>query len=51
MDDYVHVAQGALKVNGIDVDEGDGIRFADEAKRRFGGWKNAEVLLSDLPAE
>jgi len=47
---YVHVARGSLKVNGMDVGAGDGIRVADESMLTFGNGNQAEVLLFDLPA-
>jgi redox-sensitive bicupin YhaK (pirin superfamily) len=46
---YVHVARGAVLVNGVELTAGDGARITDESEIRFGGAKQAEVLLFDLP--
>jgi quercetin 2,3-dioxygenase len=47
---YVHVARGALKVNGMKVQAGDGIKVVDEANLKFEGGEQAEVLVFDLPS-
>ncbi|HSC97221.1 MAG TPA: pirin family protein [Burkholderiales bacterium] len=46
---YLHVARGSLKVNGIELRDGDGAKIAGESKLELGEAKRAEVLLFDLP--
>ena len=46
---YVHVALGALSVNGVALKAGDAARIDDEAAVRLDGASGAEVLLFDLP--
>ena len=46
---YVHIARGAVKVNGIVLKGGDGAKIAGESKLEFSGEKQAELLLFDLP--
>jgi redox-sensitive bicupin YhaK (pirin superfamily) len=46
---YVHVARGALKLNGVDLKGGDGVKITGESKLEVGGAKQAELLLFDLP--
>jgi redox-sensitive bicupin YhaK (pirin superfamily) len=46
---YVHIARGAVKLNGIELKGGDGAKIAGESKLEFGGAKQAELLLFDLP--
>ena len=46
---YLHVAHGALTVNGIALKAGDAVRVDDEAAITLNGADNAEVLLFDLP--
>ena len=46
---YVHVARGAVKVNGVELKGGDGARIIEESEIGFSGAKQAEVLLFDLP--
>lgn len=48
---YVHVARGALKLNGVALEAGDGARVRDEARLRFDGGEDAEILLFDLRPE
>jgi redox-sensitive bicupin YhaK (pirin superfamily) len=45
----VHIARGAVKVNGVELKGGDGARFTGESKLEFSGAKQAELLLFDLP--
>lgn len=47
---YVHVARGALHVNGLALQAGDALRVADEAQLNFSNAQDAEVLLFDLCA-
>ena len=46
---YVHVARGALTVNGVAVEAGDAVRVDEEAQVSLDGAADAEVLLFDLP--
>ncbi len=46
---YVHVARGAVKVNGVELKGGDGVKVTEESEIGFSGAKQAEVLLFDLP--
>jgi len=46
---YVHVAHGAVKVNGIELKGGDGAKITGESKLEFSAAKQAELLLFDLP--
>lgn len=48
---YIHVARGAVSVNGMAVGEGDGIKIAEESHLRFENGRNAEILLLDLPPD
>ena len=45
---YVHVARGSLQVNGLPLDEGDGVRVRDEQRLDFAAGRSAEVLVFDL---
>jgi redox-sensitive bicupin YhaK (pirin superfamily) len=45
----VHVARGAVKVNGVELKGGDGAKIAEESELEFSGAKQAELLLFDLP--
>ena len=46
---YVHVARGAVKVNGVELKGGDGAKIVGENELEFRGAKQAELLLFDLP--
>ncbi len=46
---YVHLARGALTLNGQPMVAGDGVKIADEAALGFSNGHDAEVLLFDLP--
>ena len=46
---YLHVARGALKLNGIELKGGDGAKIAGESRLELGEARQAEVLLFDLP--
>jgi len=46
---YVHVARGAVTVNGTPLETGDGARISGEAKIKLTDGEAAEVLLFDLP--
>jgi len=45
---WVHVARGAVRVNGRDLTAGDGAALSDEAAVRVEGIDGGEVLLFDL---
>ncbi|MDA8256193.1 MAG: pirin family protein [Betaproteobacteria bacterium] len=45
---YVHVARGALQVNGTVMQAGDGARVRDAGTLAFEGGADSEVLLFDL---
>lgn len=47
---YVHVARGALEVNGVRLKAGDAIKIYKEASVSVGNASGAEILLFDLPA-
>jgi len=44
----VHVARGAVKVNGEVLGEGGGLAVSDETELKFEATKDSEVLLFDL---
>ena len=46
---YVHVARGAVTLNGVELNGGDGAKIAGENELKFSGPKQAELLLFDLP--
>ncbi|MHB8474332.1 MAG: pirin family protein [Gammaproteobacteria bacterium] len=46
---YVQVARGALLVNGVPMNAGDGARITDERRLDLQGAPQAEILLFDLP--
>ena len=46
---YVHVARGALEVNGAKLSAGDGAKVSNESRIALENAVNAEVLLFDLP--
>ena len=46
---YVHVASGAVKVNGTALKGGDGARIENESSIELKDAREAEVLLFDLP--
>ena len=45
---YVHVARGAVTVNGVVLNEGDAVKIENEPNVRIENGKQAEVLLFDL---
>ncbi|AOI71164.1 quercetin 2,3-dioxygenase [Burkholderia ubonensis] len=45
---YVHVARGALEVNGEPLESGDGVRIGGVASVALASGRDAEVLLFDL---
>jgi quercetin 2,3-dioxygenase len=46
---WVQVATGAVRVNGLDLAEGDGLALSDEPSVQLQGTGEAEILLFDLP--
>lgn len=46
---YIQVARGALRVNDVAMNAGDGARITDERQLDLRGAPQAEVLLFDLP--
>jgi quercetin 2,3-dioxygenase len=46
---YVHVARGAVRVNGVQLGAGDAAKIENETSIRIDGGDSAEVLLFDLP--
>ena len=46
---YVHVARGAVEVNGKKLKGGDGAKIVGENELKFSGAKQADLLLFDLP--
>ena len=47
---YVHLARGALTVNGRELKAGDALKITDLARIELGAGRDAEVLVFDLPA-
>ncbi|WP_069261620.1 pirin family protein [Paraburkholderia nodosa] len=45
---YVHVARGSVKLNGVELGEGDGARIRAERELSFSDGHDAEVLVFDL---
>ncbi|NIE68579.1 pirin family protein [Burkholderia sp. Ax-1719] len=45
---YVHVARGSVKLNGVELREGDGARIRSERELSFTDGHDAEVLVFDL---
>jgi quercetin 2,3-dioxygenase len=46
---YVHLARGALKVNGVALAAGDGLKVTDVPALTLSSGDGAEVLVFDLP--
>jgi redox-sensitive bicupin YhaK (pirin superfamily) len=46
---YVHVARGAVHVNGIELTAGDALKLTDESVIEIGQGSKSEVLVFDLP--
>lgn len=46
---YMHVAEGSLRLNGMNMDAGDGARIEQEAEIHLESDSCAEILLFDLP--
>jgi hypothetical protein len=45
---WVHVARGAVTLNGTNLSEGDGAAVSLESRLQFVGRQPAEVLIFDL---
>ena len=45
---YVHVARGAVSINGIALKAGDAVKIENESSVRIENGEQAEVLLFDL---
>jgi redox-sensitive bicupin YhaK (pirin superfamily) len=45
---YLQVVKGAISVNGVALETGDGARIAEESALEIGGREESEVLLFDL---
>ncbi|MNL54622.1 Quercetin 2,3-dioxygenase [compost metagenome] len=45
---YVHVARGSVELNGVLLQEGDGVRVRDEQLLTLSKGVDAEVLVFDL---
>ncbi|MDB6444717.1 hypothetical protein SAMN03159507_01408 [Pseudomonas sp. NFACC32-1] len=45
---YVHVARGKVELNGVQLQEGDGVRVREEQVLTFNNGEDAEVLVFDL---
>lgn len=48
---WIHVARGAIRINGHLLEEGDGASISGEAALQLVAESEAEVLLFDLPRE
>jgi quercetin 2,3-dioxygenase len=46
---YVHLARGSLKVNGVALAAGDGLKVSDMSTLTVSDGRTAEVLMFDLP--
>ena len=46
---WVQVASGAVRVNGLDLEAGDGLAVSDEPRVQLQGVGEGEILLFDLP--
>jgi redox-sensitive bicupin YhaK (pirin superfamily) len=47
---YVHVARGAVSVNGVALEVGDAAKLQQESQLRLDHGQDAEVLVFDLPS-
>ena len=47
---YVHVARGSIKVNGLVLSEGDGLRVREKHSLFLSDGHDAEILVFDLRA-
>lgn len=45
---YVHVARGSVELNGVPLQEGDGVRVREEQALTLSNGQDAEVLVFDL---
>jgi hypothetical protein len=47
---YVHLALGNLKVNGVELAAGDGLKVSDVSSLTVSDGREAEVLVFDMPS-
>jgi redox-sensitive bicupin YhaK (pirin superfamily) len=47
---YVHLARGSLKLNGVALTAGDGVKVSDVSNLTLSDGRAAEVLVFDLPS-
>ena len=47
---YVHIARGSIKINGLVLSEGDGLRVREEHSLFLIDGHDAEILVFDLRA-
>jgi redox-sensitive bicupin YhaK (pirin superfamily) len=47
---YVHVARGAVTVNGVALETGDALKLTEAREVALTGGREAEVIVFDLPA-
>ena len=45
---WVHVACGTLRINGVELSDGDGVALEKERELRIEGIDEAEILVFDL---
>ncbi|WP_313517200.1 pirin family protein [Pseudomonas sp.] len=48
---YVHVARGSVELNGVQLQQGDGVRLRDTRELSLSHGEGAEVLVFDLRAQ
>ncbi|WP_282342173.1 pirin family protein [Pseudomonas sp. PS02288] len=48
---YVHVARGSVELNGVQLQQGDGVRLRDTRELTLSHGEGAEVLVFDLRAQ
>ena len=48
---YVHVARGAIRINGTALEAGDALKLSDTQQLQLQDGRDAEVLVFDLPSE
>jgi hypothetical protein len=48
---YIHVARGAVTVNGVALEAGDALKLSETPPLQLQNGRDAEVLVFDLPSE
>jgi redox-sensitive bicupin YhaK (pirin superfamily) len=48
---YVHVARGAIRIDGTALEAGDALKLSDTQQLQLQDGRDAEVLVFDLPSE